>query len=132
MLKKFSFIVVLFLSFTGASFSAGKEGHTHDVDFSFEGPFGTYDQMQLQRGLQVYTEVCSACHGLEYVPMRTISDEGGPGLPVNQMKAYVANFSINDESANINLFDPVSGEYRALKPSDNFPKTMQLGHQTYH
>jgi ubiquinol-cytochrome c reductase cytochrome c1 subunit len=30
---------------------------------SFEGPFGTLDQMQLQRGLQVYTEVCSACHG---------------------------------------------------------------------
>ncbi len=127
MLKKFSFIVVLFFSFTVPSFSAGKEGHTHDVDFSFEGPFGTYDQMQLQRGLQVYTEVCSACHGLEYVPMRTISDEGGPGLPVNQMKAYVANFSINDESANINLFDPVSGEYRALKPSDNFPKNNAAG-----
>ena len=51
------------------------------LHFSFEGPFGTYDQMQLQRGLQVYTEVCSACHGLQYVPFRTSGHPGGPGLP---------------------------------------------------
>ena len=41
---------------------------SEELDFSFEGPFGTFDQNQLQRGLQVYTEVCSACHGLKYVP----------------------------------------------------------------
>jgi ubiquinol-cytochrome c reductase cytochrome c1 subunit len=43
------------------------------------------------------------------------------------MKAYVANFPLNDESANINLFDPVAEEYRALKPSDNFPKNNAAG-----
>ena len=39
--------------------------HVTDFRFSFEGPFGRFDQAQLQRGLQVYTEVCSACHGLQ-------------------------------------------------------------------
>ena len=40
-------------------------GHVTDFSFSFEGPFGRFDQAQLQRGLQVYTEVCAACHGLK-------------------------------------------------------------------
>jgi ubiquinol-cytochrome c reductase cytochrome c1 subunit len=50
------------------------------VAFAHEGPFGKFDQFQLQRGLQVYTEVCSACHGLKFVPLRTLSDAGGPGF----------------------------------------------------
>ena len=40
--------------------AAGSEGHVHDHNFSFEGPFGSYDQEQLRRGLKVYTEVCSS------------------------------------------------------------------------
>jgi hypothetical protein len=53
--------------------------HIEDVAFAHEGPFGKFDQFQLQRGLQVYTEVCSGCHGLKFVPIRTLSDAGGPG-----------------------------------------------------
>ncbi len=75
---------------SGAALAAGEEAHVADYAFPFEGPFGTYDQMQLQRGLQVYTEVCSACHGLKYVPFRTLGDEGGPGLPEDQVRAYAA------------------------------------------
>jgi mono/diheme cytochrome c family protein len=75
-----------------AALAAGGAGHVEDYDFSFEGPFGTFDQNQLQRGLQVYTEVCAACHGLKYVPLRTLSDPGGPGLPEDQVRAY-AEFS---------------------------------------
>ena len=127
MLQKLLIIIASVFCTVGTSFAAGDAGHIHDVDFSFEGPFGTYDQMQLQRGLQVYTEVCSACHGLRYVPLRTISDEGGPSLPKNQMKAYVKAFSVNDEGANPKLLDPESGEYRELKPSDNFPKNNAAG-----
>ena len=67
---------------------AGGAGHVTDYDFSFEGPFGKFDQNQLQRGLQVYTEVCAACHGLKFVPIRTLSDEGGPHLREDQVRAY--------------------------------------------
>jgi len=122
MLKKLSLAIILSLTAFSSPASESKESHIEDIDFSFEGPFGTYDQMQLQRGLQVYTEVCSACHGLQYVPMRTISDEGGPRISQNKMKAYVSEFSVYDEAANQHLLDPVSEEFRALIPSDSFPK----------
>ena len=81
-----------------AGFAAEEESHVVDYDFPFEGPFGTYDQFQLQRGLQVYTEVCSACHGLQYVSYRTLGDEAGPGLPEEQVRAYAANYEVFDET----------------------------------
>jgi ubiquinol-cytochrome c reductase cytochrome c1 subunit len=100
---------------------AESETHIEDVAFAQEGLFGSYDQMQLQRGLQVYTEVCSACHGLKFVPIRTIGDEGGPGLPEDQVRAYAAAFPINDEDSNRQLYDVDKGEFRVLAPTDNFP-----------
>ncbi len=97
----------------GAAFAAGTyEPHVTDVAFSFEGPFGTFDRNQLQRGLQVYTEVCSACHGLMHVPLRALSDEGGPQLPEDQVRAYAAQFDIDD---------PATGETRPRTPNDHFP-----------
>ncbi|MEE9453340.1 MAG: cytochrome c1 [Paracoccaceae bacterium] len=97
---------------TGA-YASGAESHIEDFDFSFEGPFGTYDQHQLQRGLQVYTEVCAACHGLQYVAFRTLGDEGGPHLEADQVKAYAAQFDV---------YDAELDEDRAAKPSDKFPQ----------
>lgn len=74
----------------GAALAAGDGGHVEDVAFSFEGPFGKFDQFQLQRGLQVFTEVCSGCHGMKFVPIRTLADHGGPELPADQVRAYAA------------------------------------------
>ena len=99
--------------------AAGGEGHTDDFDFSFEGPFGTYDQFQLQRGLQVYTQVCSGCHGLRYVPIRTLSDPDGVGLPADQVRAYAEQF--------IEVFDPELNDFRPAKPTDNFPHVTSAG-----
>lgn len=90
---------------------AHEAGHVTDYAFSFEGPFGSFDQAQLQRGLQVYTEVCSACHGLEFLPYRELAEEGGPHLPEDQMRAYAAQFEVED---------PESGESRPAIPSDHF------------
>jgi len=83
-------------------------------DFSFEGPLGSYDQLQLQRGLKVYTEVCSACHGLQYVPLRTLGDEGGPHLPEAQVRAYASQYEV---------FDPEIDDFRTAKPTDTFPSS---------
>lgn len=105
---------------------ASEAGAAPDHGFSFEGPLGRFDTHQLQRGLQVYTEVCAACHGLKYVPIRSLSDEGGPQLPAEQVRAYAAQFSVNDEGANPQLRDPESGDLRPLTPNDHFPaNTMQ-------
>ncbi len=95
--------------------------HIEDVAFAHEGPFGSFDQNQLQRGLQVYTEVCASCHGLKFVPIRTLADEGGPHLPEDQVRAYAAAFPINDEAANPQLLNPETGEYKVLEASDHFP-----------
>ena len=108
--------------------AAGDGGHVHNVRFSFDGPFGTYDQNQLQRGLQIYTEVCAACHGLKFVPIRTLSDEGGPGMPEDQVRAFASDvISVLDEGANMHLYDAEEGELRALTPTDNFPANDAAG-----
>jgi ubiquinol-cytochrome c reductase cytochrome c1 subunit len=85
-----------------------------DYDFSFEGPFGTYDQAQLQRGMKVYTEVCSSCHGLKFVPYRSLAQPGGPSLSEDQMRAYAAQFEV---------FDPELDDFRTATPTDYFPES---------
>lgn len=101
---------------SGAAYAAGSEAHVEDFDFSFEGPFGSYDTNQLQRGLQIYTDSCSACHGLKFVSFRNLSEEGGPSLPDDQMRAYAEYYEIFDET----LFDG-EGDYRLATPADRFP-----------
>ena len=108
-----SAVTALALSTSGAVAAGGGDQHIVDFDFSFEGPFGKFDQMQLQRGLQVYTEVCSACHGLRYIPIRTLHDAGGPGLPEDQVRAYAAQ--------NFEIFDADLDDYRPATPVDHFP-----------
>ncbi|QEW22673.1 Cytochrome c1 precursor [Marinibacterium anthonyi] len=111
-----------------AAVAAGAEGgHIHNVRFSFDGPFGTYDQNQLQRGLQIYTEVCSSCHGMKFVPIRSLSDAGGPGIPEDQVRAYAAELAVLDEGSNMHLYDPELGELRPLAPSDHFPANAAAG-----
>ena len=111
MIRKLALAAAISLSST-AAFAAGAGGHIEDVDFSFEGPFGTFDEFQLQRGLQVYTEVCAACHGLQYVPFRTLHDEGGPGLPEDQVRAYAAFYEVYDDELE---------DFRTATPTDHFP-----------
>src|SRR6056297_3373414 len=123
MFKKLAISAVAALTLsTGAALAAGGAGKVEDVDFSFEGPFGAFDQNQLQRGLQVYTEVCAACHGLQYVPLRTLSDDGGPHLPEDQMRAYAAQYEVWDPE----LFDG-EGDFRPARPTDNFPASGLAG-----
>ena len=105
----------------GSILAEGVETHVEDVTFAHEGPFGKFDQNQLQRGLQLYTEVCASCHGLRYVPIRALADPGGPQLPEDQVRAYATAFPINDEDSNRQLYDIDKGEFRTLIPSDHFP-----------
>jgi ubiquinol-cytochrome c reductase cytochrome c1 subunit len=104
---------------TGAQAAGSYDNHVEDFAFSFEGPFGRFDQNQLQRGLQVYTQVCSACHGLKFVPLRTLSDPSGPGLPADQVRAYAAD--------NFEVFDPVIDDFRPAIPTDHFPANNNAG-----
>jgi ubiquinol-cytochrome c reductase cytochrome c1 subunit len=120
MLKKFAIAASLALALGPvAGHAAGAGGHVEDIAFSFEGPFGKYDQNQLQRGLQIYTEVCAACHGMKFVPIRSLGDEGGPALPEDQVRAYAEQ--------HFEVFDPELDDTRPAKPTDNFPANTSAG-----
>ncbi len=115
MLRTFALAAALATLLGGAALAAGEEGHVEDFAFPHEGPFGTYDTMQLQRGLQVYTEICAGCHGLKYVPVRTLSDEAGPAIPEDQVRAYAELM--------LPVYDPVTGDERPRLPTDHFPES---------
>lgn len=84
-----------------------------EMDWSFAGPFGTYDKAQLQRGLKVYKEVCAACHSMNLVAFRTLEDLG---YSEGQIKALAAEYTINDGPNDAgDMFD------RPGIPSDHFP-----------
>jgi len=123
MIRKFSLVIAACTAMgSGPALAAGEEAHVTDYSFSFEGPFGKYDQMQLQRGLQVFTEVCSACHGLKHLYFRNLSDPGGPGLPEDQVRAYAANFEVPDTSDGA-----FPGDMRPAILSDHFPEVTAMG-----
>ncbi|MCP5379867.1 MAG: cytochrome c1 [Novosphingobium sp.] len=88
--------------------------HEPSGGFSFNGAFGKYDKQQLQRGFQVYKEVCSACHSLRHVAFRDLEQLG---YNEAEVKAIAAGFQVPG-------VDPNTGEAttRAGMPTDYFPK----------
>ncbi len=115
MLKKLGFVAAgLALLVVGANAEGQKDAKA--ISYSFEGPLGTFDKGQLQRGYKVYKEVCSNCHSLNFVSFRNLSDHGGPGFSEEQVKALAATFTMKDgPGADGEMFD------RAGLPSDRFP-----------
>ncbi len=58
--------------------AATTEREPKEASWSFEGPFGKFDQAQLQRGYKVYHDVCGTCHGMNLLSYRNLADKGGP------------------------------------------------------
>jgi ubiquinol-cytochrome c reductase cytochrome c1 subunit len=67
--------------------------------WSFSGMFGIYDKAQLQRGFQVYKEVCSTCHALS-IPFRTLTESDGPGFSEDQIRTLAATYQITNAEPN--------------------------------
>lgn len=87
--------------------------HPKHVHWSFAGPFGHWDLGQLQRGLKVYQEVCSACHGLELVAFRNLEELG---YSEEQVKAFASEYTVTDgPNAEGEMFE------RPAVPADRFP-----------
>ena len=85
------------------------------INFSFNGPFGTFDRQQLQRGFQVYKEVCAGCHSLNLVAFRNLQDLG---YTEAEVRAIADQWAIQVPSVN-----PETGEAATRKaiPADTFP-----------
>ena len=85
-------------------------------NWSFDGFFGTYDRAALQRGFQVYKEVCAACHSMNLVAYRHLGDPGGPGFNEAEVKAIAASVEVTNALPN----DQGEMFQRPGLPSDNF------------
>jgi ubiquinol-cytochrome c reductase cytochrome c1 subunit len=99
-------------AFAVAPASAQEAVPPKEMKWSFDGPFGTYDRAALQRGFQVYKEICSTCHAMKYLHYRDLS---GIGLSDDQIKALASSYQITDgPNDQGEMFE------RAGRPSDTF------------
>ncbi|MFM9976883.1 MAG: cytochrome c1 [Sphingomonadaceae bacterium] len=89
--------------------------YARDANFSFAGPMGRFDNQQLQRGYQVYKEVCSACHSMKLVAFRDLQQIG---FTEAEVKAIAKGWVVEQAS-----LDPATGEATTRKnvPADRFP-----------
>jgi ubiquinol-cytochrome c reductase cytochrome b/c1 subunit len=101
----------------GPTFAAEEQKEAKDVSFSFEGPFGTFDRVQLQHGYKVYKEICAGCHSLKLVAFRNLGEPGGPEFTEEQVKALAA--SVTDKYTEIG--DDGEPKARPGLPSDPLP-----------
>lgn len=124
MLRKALVIAAAAFLLAGPALAAGGAQHPKEIDFSFEGPFGRFDQAQLQRGYKVYREVCAACHAMELVSFRHLGDEGGPfydpEYPNPNDNPYVKALAADSQVGDIDseTGDPIQ---RPAIPADRFP-----------
>ena len=130
MLKNFTkACAVLALIFTSlfvgvTSVNANEGGHVEAQKWGFKGPFGKYNRPAMQRGYQVYREVCSSCHALEHLSFYHLGDKGGPFYDAEYpnpndnpiVKALAKDWEVTD-------LDQDSGDEidRPAKPADGFP-----------
>ncbi|NBN63245.1 cytochrome c1 [Microvirga tunisiensis] len=89
-------VAAVALAASAPAFAAGKDVVIERQQWSFAGPFGQFDQAQLQRGFKVYREVCASCHGLNLLSFRNLAQPGGPGFTEDQAKAIAAEYTVTD------------------------------------
>ena len=107
-----------------ANAAGGSDYKMEHVHWHFNGPFGTYDRAAMQRGYQVYREVCASCHQLKHLSFRHLGDKGGPFYEEDYknpndnpyVKAFAADWQISD-------IDTDTGDVieRPGTPADKFP-----------
>ena len=111
--KIFFRIFIFFFIFT--NYSLSEEIKIPKYDWSFKGITGKFDRSSLQRGYQVYTEVCSSCHSMNLLSYRNLGEKGGPEFSVEEVKAIAANFGVTDgPNSDGEMFT------RPGRPSDKF------------
>ncbi|MFN3313491.1 MAG: cytochrome c1 [Hyphomonas sp.] len=114
------------LAFAGLAHAAGGAKHAHGPEggWPFEGFTGQYDQASVQRGYQVYKQVCSSCHGMKLLSYRNLGEKGGPfydpAYPNANDNPYVRALAAENE-----ILDPVPNDmgefdFRPATPADAF------------
>ena len=90
------FLIIFFIGFSNLAYSEENKVEFLKNNWSFEGVFGTFDRASLQRGYQVYQEVCAGCHSVQHLSYRNLSEKGGPEFSVEEAKAIASQFEVED------------------------------------
>ena len=90
------FIIILLIGISDISYSEENKTELLKSNWSFKGVFGTFDRSSLQRGYQVYQEVCSGCHSVQHLSYRNLTEKGGPEFSAEEAKAIAAQFEVTD------------------------------------
>lgn len=119
MTKMIKSLLAIAASFSFATAAIADESHEtphpEKQEWHWQGVFGSFDRQQLQRGYQVYKEVCAACHAMHLMSFRNLSQPGGPEFSEAQMKAIAAGFQVPT------LNDAGETVQRAGTSADRFP-----------
>ena len=92
MLKRL-FVALFAVTLAGPAMAAGGDVELQKRDWSFSGPFGTFDKAAMQRGFQAYREVCAGCHGMKLIAFRNFADLGYNN---DEIKAIAAEYEVQD------------------------------------
>lgn len=104
------------MALAGPAFGAGERINPPAETWSFSGPFGKFDQAQLQRGFKVVKEVCASCHSMNLIKLRNLAQPGGPGFTASQVAALAATYTVTDGPNEAGeMFE------RPGRPADAFP-----------
>ena len=116
-MRAFKILLITFIFFTvPLQINSAEKVELLNTDWSFKGPLGKFDRSSLQRGYQVYTEVCAACHSMKYLSYRNLMEKGGPEFSEAQAKSIAASFEVTDgPNADGEMFS------RPARLSDKFP-----------
>lgn len=125
MKKLFSSSLIIGLVTISTAIAAGDAKHPKEVDFSFKGAFGTFKRAELQRGFEVYKNVCASCHGIEHIRFGNLQGKGKTiheiresnlGLTKDEVTALAAEYKVADLNAD---GEPIERKATAV---DKFPK----------
>ena len=96
-MKSFTkFLIISIFFFSSTNLYSAENIEYLKTDWSFKGLFGKFDRGALQRGYQVYTEVCASCHSMKYLSYRNLTEKGGPEFSEAEAKVIAASFEVRD------------------------------------
>ena len=111
--KKLIITILVTTFFFGKAHPSNKD--LLKIDWSFAGLTGKFERDSLQRGYQVYKEVCSSCHSMKYLSYRNLGQKGGPEFTLEEVKAIAASYDVEDgPNSEGEMYE------RPGRPSDHF------------
>jgi ubiquinol-cytochrome c reductase cytochrome c1 subunit len=89
-------LAIVFVILFPKPINSAEQNDPIKVNWSFKGLTGKFDRASLQRGFQVYKEVCSSCHSMQYLSYRNLGEPGGPEFSEVEVKAIASSVEIED------------------------------------